>query len=92
MRQIHTFIPLTLYPRAETSQIFLRGIHILPKLLTTRNTADVTGCKLIAIKSQSISGVSAINVILLCDYYYVSVIINPLVAFYDIHERKGEVL
>jgi hypothetical protein len=62
---------------AETSQIFLRDTHILSKLLATRNTADVTGGKTIAILSQSISGVSDVN---------------PLVEFYDIHERKGEVL
>jgi hypothetical protein len=42
-----------------------------------RNAADVTGGKPIAVLLQSISGVSAIN---------------PLVAFYDIHGRKGEVL
>jgi hypothetical protein len=42
-----------------------------------KNTADVTGGKSIAVLLQSISGVSAIN---------------PLVAFYDIHGRKGEVL
>jgi hypothetical protein len=42
-----------------------------------RNTADVTGGKPIAILLQSISGVNAIN---------------PLVAFYDIHGRKREVL
>jgi hypothetical protein len=42
-----------------------------------RNTADVTGGKPIAVPLQSISGVSAIN---------------PLVAFYDIHGRKREVL
>jgi hypothetical protein len=42
-----------------------------------RNTADVIGGKSIAICLQSISGVSAIN---------------ALVAFYDIRERKGEVL
>jgi hypothetical protein len=42
-----------------------------------RNTADVTGGKPIVIFLQSISGVSAIN---------------PLVAFYDIHGRKREVL
>jgi hypothetical protein len=41
------------------------------------NTADVTGGKSIAMTSQSISGVSAIN---------------PLVAFYDIHGSKREVL
>jgi hypothetical protein len=42
-----------------------------------RNTADVTGAKPFAILSQSISGVSAIN---------------PLVLFYDIHGGKREVL
>jgi hypothetical protein len=41
------------------------------------NNADVTSSKLIAVKSQSISGVSAVN---------------PLVAFYDNHGRKREVL
>jgi hypothetical protein len=41
-----------------------------------RNTADVIGGKPIAALLQSISGVSAIN---------------PLVAFYDIHEGKREV-
>jgi hypothetical protein len=38
-----------------------------------KNTADVTGSKLIVVQLQSISGVSAIN---------------PLVAFYDIYWRK----
>jgi hypothetical protein len=42
-----------------------------------RNTADVAGGKPIAVLLQSISGVSAIN---------------PLVAFYDIHGGKREVL
>jgi hypothetical protein len=41
------------------------------------NTADVTGGKPSAVLLQSISGVSAIN---------------PLVAFYDIHGGKREVL
>jgi hypothetical protein len=41
------------------------------------NTTDMTGGKPIAVWSQSISGVSAIN---------------PLFNFYDIHRRKGEVL
>jgi hypothetical protein len=41
-----------------------------------RNTADVI-CKPFAVLLQSISGVSAIN---------------PIVAFYDIHGRKREVL
>jgi hypothetical protein len=43
-----------------------------------RNTADVTGGKLIAVLLQPISGVSAI--------------INPLAAFYDIHGGKREEL
>jgi hypothetical protein len=42
-----------------------------------RNTADVTGGKPIAVLLPSISDVNAIN---------------PLVAFYDIHEGKREVL
>jgi hypothetical protein len=42
-----------------------------------RNTTDVTGGKPIAVLLQSISGISAIN---------------PLVAFYDIHGGKREVL
>jgi hypothetical protein len=42
-----------------------------------RNTVDVSGGMFIAVWSQFISGVSAIN---------------PLLAFYDIHERKREVL
>jgi hypothetical protein len=42
-----------------------------------RNTADVTGGKPIAVLLQPISDVSAIN---------------PLVAFYDIHGGKREVL
>jgi hypothetical protein len=42
-----------------------------------KNTADVTGGKLIAVLLQYVSGVSAIN---------------PLVAFYDIHGEKREVL
>jgi hypothetical protein len=46
-------------------------------MLAMRNTADVTGGKSIAVLLQSISGVSAINL---------------LVAFYDIHGGKREVL
>jgi hypothetical protein len=42
-----------------------------------RNAADMTSGNPIAVCSQSISGVS---------------VINPLVAFYDIHRRNGEVL
>jgi hypothetical protein len=45
---IHTtrFIP---EGGAETFQIFLRDSHILPKILATTNTADITGGKPIAI-------------------------------------------
>jgi hypothetical protein len=42
-----------------------------------KNTAGVTGDKPVAVLFQSIPDVSAIN---------------PLVAFYDIHGRKREVL
>jgi hypothetical protein len=45
--------------------------------LPMRNTADGTGGKSIAMWSQSISGVNAIN---------------PIVDFYEIHRRKREVL
>jgi hypothetical protein len=34
---------------AEASQIFLRDAHVLPKLFTCDNTADVTGGKPIAV-------------------------------------------
>jgi hypothetical protein len=46
-------------------------------LLVMKNTADVTGGYPIAVLLQSITGVIAIN---------------PLVAFYDIHGGKREVL
>jgi hypothetical protein len=74
-----TYTPLTLYPErvAEASQIFLRDAHILRKCLAMWNSADMTGGKPIAVRSQSISGVNAVN---------------PLVAFYDVHGRKREVL
>jgi hypothetical protein len=45
--------------------------------LAMSSTVDVTGGKPVAVWSQSISGVNAIN---------------PLVAFYDIYGRKREVL
>jgi hypothetical protein len=58
---------------AEASQTFLRDTHVLPTLVSLKNTADVTGGKHIAVSLQSFSGLSAIN---------------PLVAFYDIHGKK----
>jgi hypothetical protein len=63
---------------AKTSQILLRDTHILPELLATKNTVEVTGGKPVAIQLQSISGVLTP--------------VNHLVAFYDIRGRKGEVL
>jgi hypothetical protein len=47
------------------------------KMLAMRNTAGVTSGNAIAVLLQSISGVSPIN---------------PLVAFYDVHGGKREVL
>jgi hypothetical protein len=69
----HTYIPLTLYSRRRS-----RDILEIPRSsrfteLAMRNTADVTGGKPIAVRSQSISGVNAINL---------------LVVFYDMHGRK----
>jgi hypothetical protein len=61
---------------AEASQIFVRDTFY-QNYLAMRNAADMTGGKLIAVWSQSISGASAID---------------PLVAFYDTHGRKREVL
>jgi hypothetical protein len=52
---------------AEVSQILLQDTHVLPKLVSYKNTADVTGGKPIAVLLQSIPDVNAIN---------------PLVAFY----------
>jgi hypothetical protein len=61
----------------ETSQIFLRDPSFYQNYLAVSNTADVTGGIPIAVWSQSISGVSAINF---------------LVAFYNIYGWKREVL
>jgi hypothetical protein len=45
-----------------TSQIFFRDNHVLPKwLFAMRNAADVTGGKSIAVWSQYISSVKAVN-------------------------------
>jgi hypothetical protein len=63
---------------AEASQVFLRDTSMFYKnYVTMSNIADVTVGKPIAVWSQSISGVDAIN---------------PLVVVYDIHGRKIEVL
>jgi hypothetical protein len=61
---------------AEASQTLSETPTFYQNYLAVSNTADVTG-KLIAVRSQSISDVNTIN---------------SLVAFYDIHGRKREVL
>jgi hypothetical protein len=61
----------------EIFQIFLRYTHVLPKLLSYEEYCRVTGGKPIAVLLQTISGVSAII---------------PLIAFYDIHGGKREVV
>jgi hypothetical protein len=63
---------------AEVSQIFLRDTHVLPKLVSYEDTADVTGSKPIPVLLQPRY--------LRCKCYYF------LVAFYDIHGRKREML
>jgi hypothetical protein len=71
----NTYIHTThaLFPNGEeASQIFLRDTHVLLKLLSYEEYCRRGGHP-IAVWSQSISGVSAIN---------------PLVAFYDVHGRK----
>jgi hypothetical protein len=61
---IHTYRSRLIFKGvAETSQIFLRDTHFLPKFLRYK--------KPIAVHLSAV---------------------NPLVAFSDIHERKGEVL
>jgi hypothetical protein len=56
---------------------YLRCFTYYQNYLVMRNTANVTGDKPVAAWSQSITGVS---------------VINPLVVFYGIHGRKREVL
>jgi hypothetical protein len=76
--KIHT-IPLTLYPRKGSRGIseFSQRHPRYTKIIALKNIVDVTGGKLIAVWSQSISGVIAIY---------------PLVTFCDIHEIKREEL
>jgi hypothetical protein len=74
---IHTTHALS--PKGQQRR--LRYSSVIPTFyqnhLAMSSTADVTGGKPIAVWSQSISGVNAIY---------------PLVAFYNIHGRKREVL
>jgi hypothetical protein len=77
LKYIHTYHSrLILGGVAEASQIFLRDSHVYQNYLTM-GTADETGGKPVTVWSQSIAGANAIN---------------HLVAFYDIHGRKREVL
>jgi hypothetical protein len=75
----HAYIPLTVYPRRGSGDIF--GLSSKPSTfyydLLMRNTVDVICVKPVTTWLQSISGGSAVN---------------PLVGFYDIHGRKGEVI
>jgi hypothetical protein len=74
---IHTYHSRFIPKRAvETFRCSSETPTLYQNYLAMRNTADVT-VKPIAVWSQSISGVNAIN---------------TLVAFYDIHGRKREVL
>jgi hypothetical protein len=57
---IHAY-HLRFMPEAEASQIFLKTPTFYQNYLAIRDTADVTGGKPIAVWSQSLSGVSAIN-------------------------------
>jgi hypothetical protein len=73
-----TYTPLTLYSRRGSRDRYSSETPTAyQNYLAVRNTADSTGGKLIAVLLQSILGVSAIY---------------PLVAFYDIHGGKREVL
>jgi hypothetical protein len=78
---IHTYIHTTHALSPKGQQRYLKYSSETPTFyqhwIAMRNTADVTGGKPIAVLLQSISGVSAINL---------------LVAFYDIHGGKREVL
>jgi hypothetical protein len=62
---------------AEVSQIFHRDTHVLPKFVSYEEHCRRDRWSPIAVLLQSISDVSAMN---------------PLVAFYDIHGGKREVL
>jgi hypothetical protein len=75
--KIHTY-PLRFIPEgvSEASQIFLRDVHVLLKLFSYEENCRCDAAD-VAVWSQTISGVSAVN---------------PLVSIYDIHGRESEVL
>jgi hypothetical protein len=72
---------LIIYIHTYHSRFIPEGVAETPTFyqnyLATRNTADVKGGKPIAVLLLSVTDISAIN---------------PLVAFYDIHGGKREVL
>jgi hypothetical protein len=70
---------LALFPKGKHSYLWYsyETPTIYQNDLALRNIADVTSGKPIAVWSQLISGVSAVN---------------PVVSFYGFHERKGGVL
>jgi hypothetical protein len=76
---IHTYLHAThaLYPKGQQKHFTYSLNTFHQNYLAISNTADMTDGKPIAVWSQSISGVNAIN---------------PLVAFYDFHGRKRQVL
>jgi hypothetical protein len=79
---VHTYIPLTLYPRRGSrsiSDIPPRHPRFTKIILAMMNTAHVTGGKPIAVLLQSISGVSAIiPLVATRDLYYVGITIIPM--------------
>jgi hypothetical protein len=75
--KLHTTHALSPKGSKDISDISPRRPHFTKKNEASTNTADVTGGKSIAVRLQSISGMSAVH---------------PFVAFYDIHGRKREVV
>jgi cytochrome P450 len=67
---IHTYIPLTLYPKSIDLRYFVQDAHLYVNDLALRDTADEKGGKPITVRPQSFSGVK--------DFI-------PLVAFYNIY-------
>jgi hypothetical protein len=78
--KMHCLSPLTIHTYHSKQRHVRYSSATTPTFYQTvigmRNTADMTGVKPIAVLPQSISGMTA----------------NSLVAFHDIHGRKGVVL
>jgi hypothetical protein len=73
----HYYSQCPIYKHTYHSRLIPEAPTFYENYLAMRNTADVSGGSPVTVWSQFISGVCAIN---------------PLVAFYDIHERIREVL